>query len=302
MPKRSAILTFTPILADGLLIFNTRLRYAENSPNSVKYPVIFPKKHPVTKLIIKYHHEKEGHQMGLNYTLNHLRERYIIVYARETAKRTIRECSECKRRYRGKPLQQQVAPLPRIRLEVTMKPFTNSAIDFAGPFYTIQGRGKSRVKRYLCLFVCLQTHCPHLEMAWSLETDGFLKALTRMVARRGWPRDMLSDNGTNFVGGDRELQRLVQNLDQDKIQRMTSNEGIRWHWNPPLAPHFGGVFERMIRSAKRAILAILGNADVKYEELMTVFTGVESLLNLTATGNDPNDEPILTPNHFYVRH
>ena len=86
-----------------------------------------------------------------------------------------------------------------------------------------------------------------------METDRFVKALARMVARRGWPRDILSDNDTNFVGGDRELQDLVQNLDQDKIQRMTSNEGIRWHWNPPLAPHFGGVFERMIRSAKRAI-------------------------------------------------
>ena len=73
-------------------------------------------------------------------------------------------------------------------------------------------------------------------MAWSLETDGFLKALTRMVARRGWPRD----NGTNFVGDDRELQELVQNLDQDKIQRMTSNEGIRWHWNMHRWPHIFG--------------------------------------------------------------
>jgi hypothetical protein len=57
-------------------------------------------------------------------------------------------------------------------------------------------------------------------MAWSLETDGFLKALTRMVARRGWPRDMLSDNGTNFVGGNNELKELVQHLDQDIVQRI----------------------------------------------------------------------------------
>jgi hypothetical protein len=67
------------------------------------------------------------------------------------------------------------------------------------------------------------------------------------------------------------MQELVQHLDQDIIQRMTSNNGIRWHWNPPLAPHFGVVFERMIKSAKRAIKAILGNA-VKDEELLTVFT------------------------------
>ena len=58
----------------------------------------------------------------------------------------------------------------------------------------------------------------------------------------------------------------------------------------------------MIRSAKRPIQAILGNADVKDEELMTVFTGVENSRPLTATGNDPNDVPILTRNHFLIGH
>ena len=142
-------------------------------------------------------------------------------------------------------------------------------------------------------------------MAWSLNTDGFLNALTRMVARRGWPRDMLSDNGTNFIGGCKEISQLVKQIDRDKIQTMTSNKGINWHWNPPTAPHFGGVFERMIRSVKRAVNAVLGNADVNDEELQTVFTGVESLMNsrpLNQLSSDPNDEPVLTPNHFLVGH
>lgn len=116
-------------------------------------------------------------------------------------------------------------------------------------------------------------------MAWSLDTDGFLNALTRMAARRGWPRDMLSDNGTNFTGGCTEVNQLVKQIDTDKMQRITSNNGLNWHWNPPAAPHFGRVFERMIRSAKRAVNAVLGNADVQDEELLTVFTGVESLMN-----------------------
>ena len=103
-------------------------------------------------------------------------------------------------------------------------------------------------------------------MAWSLDTDGFLNALTRVVARRGWPRDMLSDNGTNFIGGCKEINRLVKEINRDKVQKMTSNKGINWHWNPPAAPHFGGVFERIIRSVKRAVNAVLGNADISDEE------------------------------------
>ena len=132
-----------------------------------------------------------------------------------------------------------------------------------------------------------------------------MNALTRLVARRGWPRDMLSDNGTNFIGGCKEINQLVKQIDREKIQTMTSNKGINWHWNPPAAPHFGGVFERMIRSVKRAVNSVLGNADVNDEELQTTFTGVESLMNsrpLTQLSSDPNDEPLLTPNHCLVGH
>ena len=78
-----------------------------------------------------------------------------------------------------------------------------------------------------------------------------------MTARRGWPQQMLSDNGTNFVSASRELRDLVSAIDHDKIQRMTSNKGLSWKWNLPAAPHFGGVFESMIKSAKRAIFAVL---------------------------------------------
>ena len=122
-----------------------------------------------------------------------------------------------------------------------MKPFTNCAVDFAGPYLTAQGRGKVCVKRYLWLFLCLQTDCCHVQMACLFDTDGFLNALTRMVARRGWPRDMLSDNGINFIGGSKEINQLVKEIDREKVQKMTSNKGIHWHWNPTAAPHFGGV-------------------------------------------------------------
>ena len=184
-----------------------------------------------------------------------------------------------------------------------MKLLTNCSVDFAGPFLTKQGRGKARIKRYLCLFLCLQTHRCHLEIVWSLESDGFLQALTRMAARKGWQRDMVSENGTNFVGGNNELRELVDQIDQAKVESLTSNQGINWHWSPPAYPHFGGVLERKIKAAKRAIKAILGKAEVNDEELETTIIGVGSLINsrpLTQVSEDPNDDPVLTPNHFLI--
>ena len=58
-------------------------------------------------------------------------------------------------------------------------------------------------------------------------------------------------------------------------------------FNLPLMPHFGGVHEVIIiinhnspnQSCKKAIWAVLGNANVNDEEMTTAFIGVEALSN-----------------------
>ncbi|XP_068671017.1 uncharacterized protein [Montipora foliosa] len=53
---------------------------------------------------------------------------------------------------------------------------------------------------------------------------------------------------------------------------MTSNQVVTWHWNPPSTPHFGGVFEAMpIKSSKRAIYAILKDADIHWSRRRNKF-------------------------------
>ena len=89
--------------------------------------------------------------------------------------------------------------------------------------------------------------------------------------------------------------------DHRKIFNTAASKGIKWSFNPPLAPHFGGIHESMIKSAKRAIKAILGKADINDEELVSAFTGAESLLNsrpITYQSANPDDVTPLTPNHF----
>ena len=143
--------------------------------------------------------------MGLNYTINHVREKYLVVHVCEQVKRVTRERFECARRFRSKPAHQQMAPLPKTRLQQSSRPFKSCAADFGGPFLTKQGRGRVQAKCYLSLFLCLKTHCCHLEMASFLDTDAFLNAFVRMTVPRQWPQQLLSDNGMNFVSALREL-------------------------------------------------------------------------------------------------
>jgi len=141
---------------------------------------------------------------------------------------------------------------------------------------TKQGHGRTRAKRYLCLFTCLTTRAVHLEMSYSVDTDSFINAFTRMTSRRGTLTYVIADHGTNFVGTERELRELVEAFDTDKVTQETSKyHPIDWKFSPPSAPHFGGVFNALIKSAKKAIKAILGDADVTHKELHSAICGAE---------------------------
>ena len=106
------------MLDSGILRANTRLRHSEDLTKGIKFHIILPKKHPVTQLIVKYYHERESHEMGVNYTLNHLRQQHHVIHSHQQDKRCIRKCYECKRRFRMHPVTQQMAPLPHFRLEM----------------------------------------------------------------------------------------------------------------------------------------------------------------------------------------
>jgi len=299
LPTSSKLLGLCPKLdSEGVMRSDGRLTYAEFLPYDVRYPIILPRKNWVTKLIVKYHHELGNHSAGTNQTLSSLSTRFWIISAREEIIEWERECASCKRR-KAKVAQQIMAPLPPSRLATSLRAFAKTAVDFGGPFMTMQGRGRPRQKRYLCLFTCLASRAVHLEIAYGLDVDSFLNALNRMINRRGVPDEMLSDNGTNFVAANKELCELL--CKDPRTKAATADKGIKWIFNPPYAPHFGGVFEVMIKSAKRAITAILTNAEVTDEELMTAFCGAEALINsrpLTYQSASVKDNIPLTPNHF----
>ncbi|XP_073972881.1 uncharacterized protein [Rhodnius prolixus] len=149
------------------------------------------------------------------------------------------------------------------------------------------------------------TKAVHFDIASELSTSSFLAAFHRFIARRGLPSKMFSDNGTNFVGAHnelRELGRLLNNPQhQQAVSRAATAAGIDWHFIPPASPHFGGLWEAAIKSAKHHLTRVLGNQRLTYEELLTVVTQVEAILNsrpLCAVSSDPADPEPLTPGHF----
>ena len=195
-----------------------------------------------------------------------------------------------------------MANLPNVRLSGVSVPFRHVGIDYTGPFETRIGRNRKE-KRYICLFTCLHMRAVHLEVAHSLDTDSCIMALRRFQARRGAPVCVMSDNGTNFVGAERELREALEDLDQEKITNELTARGVRWIFNPPAAPWFGGAWEALVKSVKRAMKVVLGDVLMVDEVFLTVIAEVEAMVNSRplvygGSSDSPTDLSVITPNHF----
>ena len=133
----------------------------------------------------------------------------------------------------------------------------------------------------------------HIEVAQTLEADSFICTYQRSVSRRGKLKEIHSDNGTNFTGAERELREALERLDQAKIYN-----SLQWSFNPPEATHQGGIWERMVRSVRKILGALLKEQLVNDETLSTLLCEVERILNgrpLTPLSDHPDDPEPLTP-------
>ncbi|XP_036150143.1 uncharacterized protein LOC118648049, partial [Monomorium pharaonis] len=147
---------------------------------------------------------------------------------------------------------------------------------------TWRGRSTRTYKGYLAIFICLVTSAVHIEIV----TDYTTEALSQLI--KG------SQDVEEYVlpfGALREKARLL------------ANDGTRWIFNPPAAPHFGGKWEAAVKSTKFHLARVLGDTTLTYEELSTVVVQIEAVLNsrpLSPLSDNADDFNALTPGHFLI--
>ncbi|XP_006818607.1 uncharacterized protein LOC102806053 [Saccoglossus kowalevskii] len=296
--KSSKLCKLNPVMSGGLLRIGGRLGKAELLYD-VKHPVVLPKESPVSNLILQQIHKDVGH-MGRNLMLATLRQRYWIRQANAAARQIISKCVIC-RHYRAKTGEQMMADLPRERLTADEPPFTNTGVDYFGPIFV--KRCRPIIKRYGVLFTCLNIRAIHIEVAQSLDTDSCINAVRKFIARRGGAKVLRSDNGTNFIGAERELRQAINDWNHTKIEQAVRQKNIIWQFNPPSASHFGGVWERQIRTIRKILFSLLKEQTIHLDDeaLHMLFCEIEDIVNsrpITKVSVDPNDLLALTPNHL----
>ena len=298
MKRTSHIYKLNPVLEDGVLRVGGRLSRAA-MPEEAKHPAILAKDLHISDIILQHIHQEVGHG-GRNHMLSRLRQRYWIPGASVAIRKVLSKCIIC-RRLHAAPGHQQMADLPKDRVSPDEPPFTRVGVDYFGPFEV--KRGRSMLKKYGVLFTCLTVRAVHIEVASSLDTDSFIHALRRFIARRGQVQELRSDNGTNFVGAERVLREALEGWNMAQINDALLQKGIKWTFNPPTGSHHGGVWERLIRSVRKVLNSTLKVQNLDEEGLHTVLCEAEAIINsrpITRASTDPNDLEALTPNHLLL--
>ncbi|UYV76709.1 hypothetical protein LAZ67_14001846 [Cordylochernes scorpioides] len=219
-----------------------------------KHPIILPKIHHCTDLIIEHYHKQSLHS-GLQTTLSMVSQKYWIIL-----------------------VKLQVVP---------SRPFQRVGVDLAGPIITkpMLKRSKILFKNYIVLFICFTAKAIHLENIY-LET--------RLAFR------FFSDNATNFNSANRVLLDFYRKLN---IQNFCAQRGIRWHFIPPSAPHFGGLWEAGIKSVKSHLIKVTKSAILNFKEFYTLLTQIKAILNsrpLLPLDSNFDSYEALTPSHFLI--
>ena len=203
LSSKSPLLSLNPMIQNHLLRVGGRLSHSLLEED-VKHPLILPADCHLTTLLIRDAHHRSLHG-GVQLTLATLRRQYWIVKGRSAVKKVIRACLTCLRHAARVPTQ-LMGELPKARVRHSL-PFERAGVDYVGPINVrlSKTRGKGRLKGYIAIFVCMATRAVHIEVVEDYTSEAFIAAFHRFTVRRGFCKELYSDQGTNFVGADAQL-------------------------------------------------------------------------------------------------
>ena len=262
-----------------------------------KNPIVLDKKHFPTTLLVMDAHRCVLHN-GVRETLTELQSAYWLVRGRQFVWKLIHTCIICPTLEGMHCREILPTPLPEFQVKPSRQ-FQTTAVDFAGPLHVRAQNSAGTTKVWLCLYTCCVTRAVHLDLVPDMMATAFLRSFNYFTAGRGVPCMMISNNAKTFKSASTILHMIMES---SEVKKYFSQSHTEWKFNLEKAPWWGGIFERMIKSAKRCLRKVIGRNCLTYDELLTLITEVEAVLNsrpLTYVSSEDVDEP-LTPSHLLV--
>lgn len=127
-----------------------------------------------------------------------------------------------------------------------------------------------------------------------MESGEFLQSLKHLIACKGRPEKIYSDNAKTFVAASQWLERVQQD---EKFHRFRTNQNIKWQFYLSHAPWWGGQFERLMGVVEHSLHKAIGNSCLCWTEVQDILLDAEVTLNNRPLGwEDEIEMPVLNPN------
>ena len=291
--KKSDIANFNPRMhSDGLMRAKTRLADA-NIKDVENVPILLPKHNALVEKLIIQLHVRLSHAPRET-MLATIRQQYLLVGGRQELKRILFLCKNqhCRKL---RPLQPRMAPLPAERF--LPEAWVHIATDILGPIhikhacYETENPPKRPAgpkpecphqnyrKVWIIVWNCLSTRCIHLQLLNDMSTETVIQALTNLISRRGAPRTIWSDNGRNYTAAQKEIKRLFDAIDKNKLMTHGATRGIEWKFSVPTAPNQNGVSEACVKLTKNLLFKTFKSCHLDWFQTEVVLLEVEAVLN-----------------------
>lgn len=247
LPENSKLSSLYPFMDEnGLMRVGGRIASAE-CLYDMKHPVIIPQNTRMRELIIREAHDATLHG-AVQVMMRFIRNRYLIPRLRNALRQFVHKCVVCAR-YNKVFETQLMADLPQSRVHQN-RPFAAAGVDYAGPIWISEkyGRKTKKSKGWIAIFVCLITRAIHIDVVVDLSSAAFISCYERFVCRRGMCYRLYSDNGTAFVGANKELREAFKAWKVPSILSHLNAKGTSWIFMKPAAPHQGGIYEAAVKS------------------------------------------------------
>jgi hypothetical protein len=279
---------------DKVLRVGGRLKHAQDLTEEEKHPIVLPANHEfVVRLIVAFHAMFQ--HAPKKWTRAYLLDYFHILRADQAIDKALKKCAPC-RRHNAKPLEQKMADLPEERLKLG-KLWNDVGMDLAGPIEYLDDQ-KTKTKSWIVVYTCLTSRGVVLDFIPDMTTESIIQSVWRLIARRGAPKQIISDCAANFVKASKEMKALWDHVDWEKIQETRESGRIEWKFISPKAPWQGGIWESVVKMLKQSLRRTISGHILFKMELVTVIFEIEAQINsrpLTAVTTDYGELEGLTP-------
>ena len=200
--------SYSPFIGPNGLIRSTgHIQRLSATAFETRHSIISDSRHRLIQLFLRFYHIRHKHQ-SVDYFRSVIHQQFVLLRLRSAIGAIETHCVCCRKR-NVKTVTPMMSYFPAERLDYRQPPFSKCSVDDFGPFHVTIRR--SSEKRWCFLFTCLTTRAIHVQLVPFMDTSSCVMAIERFISRRRTPSKIWSDNGTNFVGAEKELFLCVKN-------------------------------------------------------------------------------------------